>query len=252
MKRRPLLKNPYLRWGLVLLLAGFLAVYLAVDKAIMPGITRHNQEIMVPDLRGKTVKEALEEITSSGFALGDTTSRTGPDSLLEKIAGQNPLPNAFAKPGRKVALFIYRRGNPYVTVPDVIEQSLRSARVSLEAQGLVVYHEEPDTIPNPDPGAVTRILPVAGTQVQRGDSVRVWYGQGPDRSRLVTVPDVVGQHYLDARSALRTLSLWPSLLNQEEDNENPLIVCQSPESGRQLFAGETVRLNCERQQVPED
>ena len=242
MKRTPLHKNSYFKWGVALLIAVFLLLYFVVDRVVMPSITRQNDIISVPDFTGKTVAEALAEIESSDLVLGDTTSRTGPNQRHGLIASQTPRPNASVKSGRRVYLSIYRRSNPYVVVPDVIEESLRNAKLRLEASGLVVHHEEPDTIPSPVIGTVTRIFPAVGDSVLKGDSVTVWYGRGVDEDRLVLVPNVVGRRYLVAETILRDLSFWPTLLDQIEDDANPLILRQSPEPGKRLPAGSTLRL----------
>ncbi len=241
MKRLPLRKNPYLKWGAALLVVVFFALYLTVDQIIMPRITRQSEVVFVPDFQGMPISEALLEIDSVGLVFGDTTSRIGPDSLQGLVAVQTPRPSAPVRPGRRIYLSIYRGLEQDVVVPDVSTQSRRNARLALRAAGLVVY-EEPDTIPSPDPGAVTRTDPVAGSVIPRGDSITVWYGRGLNQNRLVEVPDVVGQRHHTADSLLRALFFWPRLLGQEEDPDNPLILRQSPESGELRAEGSDIRL----------
>ncbi|MCY3594917.1 MAG: PASTA domain-containing protein [Bacteroidetes bacterium] len=207
----------------------------------MPRVTRQSEVVSVPDFRGMPISEALLAIDSVGLVFGDTTSRIGPDSLQGLVAVQTPRPSASVRPRRRIYLSIYRGLEQDVVVPDVSTQSRRNARLALRAAGLIV-HEEPDTIPSPDPGAVTRTDPVAGSLVPRGDSVTVWYGRGLNRNRLVEVPNVVGQHHHTADSLLRALFFWPRLLGQEGDPDNPLILRQSPEPGELSPEGSDIRL----------
>ncbi len=242
MKPRPLRKNPYLIWGALLLFATVSGLYYSIDQIVMPRMTRQNEIITVPDLRSKSLADALTEIEVSSLVLGDTTSRIGPESLQGLIASQSPRPRASVKSGRRVYLTIYRGTEPDITIPDVTEQSLRNARLILESVGLVVHQEAPDTIPSPVPRMVTRIVPTAGEVVPRGDSVTVFYGQGLNLDRLVSVPNVVGQRYIIADSLLRLSSLWPTLLDTIPQNDNPLIQRQSPAPEVRLPAGSTLRL----------
>ncbi len=239
---KPLLKNPFFYWGGFFLIGLFLGLYYLVDRVMMPNITRQNETISVPDVRGMPLPDALTEIEAASLVLGDTTSRIGLKNQQGLIATQNPRPNSSVKLGRRVYLSVYRGSEPDVRIPDVTEQSLRNARLSLSATGLVVRRIEPDTIPSPVPQMVTRIYPPAGTLVPRGDSVIVYYGLGLMSSRLVAVPNVIGLDYMTADSILRFHSFWPTLLDQNSADHNPKILRQSPMYGESLPAGSTLRL----------
>ncbi|MCY4232545.1 MAG: PASTA domain-containing protein [Bacteroidetes bacterium] len=242
MKPKPLYKNPFLFVSAILLFALILALYYSVDQIVMPRMTRQDETITVPDLRDRPLSEALTEIEASSLVLGDTTSRIGLESQQGLIVSQRPRPLAQVKTGRRVYLTIYRGSEPDITIPDVTEQSLRNARLILEALGLVVQQEVPDTIPSPVPSMVTRIFPSVGTMIARGDSVTIFYGQGIDLDRMVTVPNVVGQRYAVADSLLRLSGLWPTLLDEDLDHDNPFILRQSTTPGETLPAGSTLRL----------
>lgn len=242
MKRTPLRKNSYLKWGTVLLLLLLLTLYFTVDQIIMPGVTRQRDIVTVPDYYGMRESDALEEISSADLVHDGTTYRIGPDSLQGVVAHQTPRPDASVRPGRRVYLTVYRGSEPDVTVPDVSGLSLRNARLDLTAAGLVVWHEQPDSIPSPVPDIVTRTEPIAGSLVPSGGSVMIWYGRGMNHNQMIEVPNVVGQRYLPAVALLRPLFFWPELLDQEEDLENPVIRRQSPEPGELLPAGATIRL----------
>ncbi len=241
MNRLPLRKNSYLKWGTALLTLAFLGLYLAVDQIIMPRVTRQGEVLPVPDFRGMPISDALLEIDSVGLVFGDTTSRIGPDSLQGLVARQTPRPSASVRPGRRVYLSLYRGLVQDVIVPDVSTQSRRNARLTLRAAGLDVI-EEPDTIPSPNPGAITRTDPAAGSVVPRGGSITVWYGRGLNRRRLIEVPDIVGYDLSTADSLLRHVYFWPRLLGQEDDPTNPLILRQSPGPGELLPEGSEIRL----------
>jgi len=241
-KPTPLHKNPYLLVGGILLSAILLGLYYWVDQIVMPRMTRQNEIVSVPDLQGKRLADALREIEAASLVMGDTTTRIGLERQQGLVASQNPRPFASVKHGRRVYLTIYRGSEPDITIPDVTEQSVRNARLILESTGLVVEQEAADTIPSPVPRMVTRIFPPVGEVSSRGDSVTIFYGQGLNVDRMVTVPNVVGQRYVIADSVLRGLSLWPTLLDQDLEQDNPLILRQSPDPGEILPAGSTLRL----------
>jgi len=243
------MRNVYLYRGLGGLVILASIVYLVVDRWLMPRATRQHAVVRVPDLVGMPVEEAVELLVNQAFELGDTLELFDPDfdgTHHRQIIDQNPKPDAQAKPGRRVFLYLPRETSRDVLVPYVVGQSKRNARARIESVGLVVSAELPDTLPNHMAGPVTRAVPRAGTRLTRGDSVIVFYGTGPDPGRLVEMPDLTGLAVAEARQRLNALELSAAVLDLAEADSAAAIDAriqrQIPEAGSLVPAGTRISL----------
>ena len=242
------MRNRYLYQGLAGLMALALALYLLVDRVLMPRSTRQNAVVTMPDLTSLPVDSAIAVLTAHAFELGDTLELFDPEfdvSRRQQVIDQSPKPLAKAKPGRRVFLFLPRGANRDAVVPEVRGQSPRNARALMEAAGLVVSDILPDTLPSHIAGPVTQSVPRAGTMLTRGDSVTVFYGIGPDENRLVEVPDLTGLPIWEAQEQLRALTLSELVEEPAKADTSESIRWirrQNPEAGALVPAGTRVWL----------
>ncbi|MCY1238636.1 PASTA domain protein [compost metagenome] len=101
--------------------------------------TDHGNEITVPDLKKLTeqqVEEKLDELNLE-YVLLDTVD-FNKDFPKYTVVQQDPLPGAKVKDGRKIYIKVNSADFGLVTVPDLIEKTLRQAEPSLLALGLEI------------------------------------------------------------------------------------------------------------------
>jgi len=100
-------------------------------------ITRHGEEINVPDLSKLTVEQAEEKLDALdlNYIVLDTVDFR-PEFPKLTIVEQEPCPNSKVKRGRKIYLKINASKYTMVTLPDLIEKTYRQAVPTLEAVGL--------------------------------------------------------------------------------------------------------------------
>lgn len=101
--------------------------------------TDHGNEITVPDLKKLTeeqVGEKLDELDLE-YVLLDTVDYNK-DFPKYTVVKQDPLPGAKVKEGRKIYIKVNSAGFGLVTVPDLIEKTLRQAEPSLKALGFEI------------------------------------------------------------------------------------------------------------------
>ncbi|HEU4497460.1 MAG TPA: PASTA domain-containing protein [Flavobacterium sp.] len=101
--------------------------------------TDHGHEITVPDLRRlteKQVEEKLDELDLE-YVLLDTVDYEK-DFPKYTVVKQDPLPGSKVKEGRKIYIKVNAAGFGLVTVPDLIEKTLRQAEPSLKALGFEI------------------------------------------------------------------------------------------------------------------
>jgi eukaryotic-like serine/threonine-protein kinase len=129
-------------------------------------------------------------------------------------------------------------GPPQTEVPDVIGQSRDEAvaalaRADLEAKIVEVFSEK-------DPGTVTGQSPAAGELVKVGTRVQINVSRGV---RPLTIPDVRGQPYESAASALQGAGFKVARRNVDSTEPEGTVVDQQPSAGGTAPAGSTITLS---------
>lgn len=120
------------------ILAHFVAMFLLVIGVLvgvffwLDDYTRHGQANVVPDVRGTTVEMAasmLEEVSLQSAVIDSVFRPTAnPGIVLE----QNPAAGSLVKEGRRIYLVVNAKMAQMIPFPDVVDMSLRQARVQIE------------------------------------------------------------------------------------------------------------------------
>ncbi|ETN96896.1 PASTA domain-containing protein [Zhouia amylolytica] len=101
--------------------------------------TNHGEYIEVPDLSKKTINEVQQVLEDSNlnFVVLDSTN-FNPAYPRYSVIEQNPPAGNKVKEGRKIYLTINPSGYRKVSVPKVIQETLRTATSIIKAVGLEV------------------------------------------------------------------------------------------------------------------
>ncbi len=195
--------------------------------------------VNVPSVSGLTAAQAKQELNAARLKVGRTV--TEPSSTVPKgdatrtdpQSGQ-PLPI-----NSEVTLFV-SSGPAAVPVPDVTGQSQSSATALLQSQGFTVTTstQESTTV---QPGNVISQSPAGGTKVQPNATVNLVIAKAPTTA---TVPDVTGSTAAAAKSTLSGagFSVTEKTMDTSKQNEDGIVLSQSPTSGQTVKKGSTVTI----------
>ena len=127
----------------------------------------------VPDVSGKTLAAAQEEIKNQGFGLGDVVRIRESGVTPGSVIAQSPAAPANVAAGRKIDLLVQDASdqNGNVIVPDVNRMSEKEARNVLTAGGLKVQGVDKVYSPLLPEGLAIETRPGAGTAVKAGQGV---------------------------------------------------------------------------------
>lgn len=225
-----------------LLTAFVIAAVLIVGAMVFLNIvTKHNQELVVPDFTNMTVAEAEAAASQVGMRVEVTDSVFVKRMKKGAVRSQNPEPGAKVKEGRRISLTINAMNAKKVTVPNLVGLSLRQAIAELQSRGLTVgkliYVQDMAT------NNVLRQLrgnrEIAPGRIVDADTViDLVLGLNHDSDASTYVPDVVGKMYLTAVDAVHKQSLNVKTLSFDdsvkdyEDSLNAVVYRQSPEASR--------------------
>lgn len=242
---KDLLTNPYFGFGLLGLILFIGTGYIVFDKLLMPNNVGHNDMILVPDVSEMPVEQAQATLRQLNLQARVESSRFNPKLPRDVVVDQSPRPNRTVKPGRHIYLTINSGSTPSVTVPDVEGISQVEALNRLTAAGLRAEPADiqPDSIPHPHRGTITRQFPADGTVLEEGSRVRLWYSTGLG-DLFVAVPDLQGLTVREARQLLLARRLRSVVMGAPDDEATAslAIIKQGYPAGTRLKEGHEIRL----------
>ncbi|WP_185968898.1 PASTA domain-containing protein [Carboxylicivirga sp. M1479] len=212
--------------------------------------TNHGEYYPVPDFKGLTEDQFSELIKEKGFRYNiiDSAHVDGyfPGAVIEQI----PAPGSMVKENRNIHFTIKAIAPEQVQIPNLIDYSLRNAKVILESYGLVVG--ELIYVPSEYRNLVIQQLykgkPVEpGKVVLKGSVIDLHIGKGLSTERT-NVPDLQALTLSEAQDYTVSVSLnigaaiYDESVTTAEDSLAAVIWQQQPagESGARIPLGASI------------
>lgn len=179
-------KNLVIALGVVIL--GVIAVLLWLDS-----YTRHNQALIVPDVRGITVDQAIPHLESKSLRYEVIDSVFARDKAPGVIIEQIPSAESKVKEGRIVFLVVNATSTQMVDMPDVIDNSQRQAEASLQSLGFKIA--QISIVPSEWKGLVLEVrsggrIVKSGQKLPYGSSLVLYVGGDVDVDSLMVDPNL--------------------------------------------------------------
>jgi serine/threonine protein kinase len=154
-----------------------------------------------------------------------------------QVFEQDPTDGVKVGKESPVTLFV-SKGEEKFPLPDVVGQDVTTAVQMLAAAGMQpkitrLYSDK-------DPDTVTAQQPHAGDKVAKGTVVHINVSRG---AKPVQIPDVTGQPYQNARSALAGQGFVVQRVDIASDLAQGVVVTEDPPSGTSVPAGSTITLS---------
>lgn len=232
-------------WIIKNLMAAFIIFVVLVVGAMifLNVVTKHNQELIVPDLSNMSIAEADSVAASEGMRVDVVDSVFVKRMKKGAVYRQNPIAGSKVKNGRRIALTINAMNAKKVTMPNLIGYSMRQAMAELQSRGLVlgrlIYVQDIAT------NNVLRQLMGnreidPGTQVESESVVDLVVGLNSSDSKTY-VPDVLGLRNMSAVDAVHSSSLnvkrlrFDSTVKDYDDSLAAVVYRQTPEPSDSLL-----------------
>ncbi|MCO8276100.1 Stk1 family PASTA domain-containing Ser/Thr kinase [Actinoplanes sp. TRM 88003] len=128
-------------------------------------LSKGRAPIRVPDLNGKNINEARDELAKLGLTASERYKDS--DQPKDTVIGQTPKSGTGATKDDEVTLDV-SKGPPLVTVPDLTNQPCQDARAALEGLGLRVRIDfNPNAfVRSQQPGGNTQVEPQTEVAIQ--------------------------------------------------------------------------------------
>ncbi len=238
---RKLSYNP-VAFYILLILGAFLAGISIFNFIILPGLLGRADVVIVPDLRGLSLKQAEERCGERGLAMIEVGRRNSTEIPEGYVMEQRPRPNEGHKEGRAIKVIV-SAGCLMESVPDLRNKSLRQTDLLLESAGLgrgrvvrIFSQQEGED-------AVLVTSPPAGASVPRSSSVDILLVMGGE-PREFLMPNLIGKDLPFVKERLEKLGFLVSRVvsrHMEEKFPNT-ILDQNPKPGSSIKEGGTIEL----------
>tara|TARA_R110002096_G_scaffold352864_1_gene546002 strand:- start:20406 stop:21224 length:819 start_codon:yes stop_codon:yes gene_type:complete len=190
--------------------------------------TLHGKKIEIPDLVGQHMNDfdtLLVDNNRFAIAVNDSIYVKGKTAGL--ILEQNPIAGTTVKQGRKIYLTIAAAEPSKVTMPDLVDMSLRQATTLLQTYGLAVGELEyiADLCVNCIlEQKLDGVDLMKGTKVPAGSEIDLVVGRGLG-DELVSVPFLIGMNVEFSRVLLvsKSLNLGTLIYDETVMTENDTV-----------------------------
>lgn len=206
MSFRAYIKTPEFRKAAIRILLVYTSV-IVVISLFLRWYTDHGEYITVPDLKGKSLQEAIEALEERDLNFLVIDSIYDKKALPGTVLEQSPVPESQVKDGRQVFLTIYSFNPPMEKLGVKEGDFAQVAMIKLRNKGIeydTLYEEN-----NTYPGSIIRVT-YKGKRthpddlVAKGERVKLVIGRAVRTKRIV--PDLTGLTCKEAERMLDTLN----------------------------------------------
>jgi len=231
-------------FGRLLLLAAALGGTFLLFFGVALRVALRARVVQVPPLVGKTVNDASQTLGALGLTLRiDPTRRPDPNVTANHIMLQDPPAGAAARSQRSIRVWL-SAGPRTTTVPELIGQTVRTARIRMEQDGVelgsVSEFRSPDyaadAVVSQDPPPAVK-APKVSLLLNRGEA-----------SVTYVMPDVIGMDGNRVSDALRAQGFRVTITGSQPYPGIPpdTVVRQQPQGGFRVAASDPISLEVSR------
>ncbi|MBR3249115.1 MAG: Stk1 family PASTA domain-containing Ser/Thr kinase [Clostridia bacterium] len=202
-------------------------------------------KIDIPNLVGVEIEQAkrqVDEINNKNQKLKLTVEVAGEEYNEKYPAGQiisqDPTEKKNVKENTTIKVVV-SKGIEKVTVPKVVGEKEADAVKTLEELGLKFEVEE-ETNKKVEAGIVFEQDKEAGTEVNKGDTIKIKVSAG---AKKVQVPSVIGSEEEEAKSTLSKAGFKVTVVYEEEKGkEDGTVLKQSIDAGKEVNEGSSITI----------
>jgi len=230
--------------GKLLLLAGALAATFMLFALVGMRAALRAQQVQVPDLVGASLNDASQALASLDLGLRiDENERPDERVPTGHIMQQDPPAGVEARRQRTIRVWV-SSGPVTTTVPALIGQTERTARMRLDQDGLAVTSISEFRSPDYPADAVVAQDPAPSS---RAPSVSVLLNRGEQATTYV-MPDLIGTNGERAADTLRSRGFRVTIVGSQPYAGVPpgTVVRQQPAGGFRVGPGEAISLEVSR------
>jgi beta-lactam-binding protein with PASTA domain len=220
----------------------FLVIAGASAYLTLTFIIKSEDTVIVPDLVGKDVVTALEQLTDLQLNTKVNGSEYSRQFPKNHVTYQEPDPGSEIKKDRDIRIII-SKGPKNILMPNLISLSERQARMIMEENGISQGHLTHTYFKAVEKDHIIVQLPSSGTMITRGASVDLLVSMGP-RPVAYKTPELTGLSLDKAVLMIEKVNLTVGEIRSHFDKHKPrnIIIHQEPLAGYRIRENSPISL----------
>ena len=205
-------------------------------------IIKSEDTVIVPDLVGKDVVTALEQLADLQLNTKVNGSEYSRQFPKNHVTYQEPNPGSEIKKDRDIRIII-SKGPKNILMPNLVSLSERQARMIMEENGISLGHLTHTYFKAVGKDHIVVQVPPAGTMITRGASVDLLVSMGP-RPIAYKMPDLAGLSLDKAVLVIEKTNLAVGEIRSHFDKHKPrnIIIHQEPSAGYRIRENSLISL----------
>jgi serine/threonine-protein kinase len=209
---------------------------------VMSTLIHNKKEIIIPNVVGKNLYDAMEELSNSGFGIKKDGEEFNQNITAGTILRQNPAAGMNVKEGKLVKVII-SQGGETVNVPNLVGQTLRSADIALKYSSLVMGEVSKKYSVTADKGIVISQDIAPATTVDKDSVVNIIVSDGQPPEGTIFMPDFVNKKLEDARRWALQYNITLNITRENAEGiETNTVIKQYPEPNADITNAKDVNL----------
>ncbi|MFC2062128.1 PASTA domain-containing protein [Elusimicrobiota bacterium] len=229
-KIKPLIKAGVIA-ALILFAGSVLSIWMV--NILMKEVIHTRKEVVVPDIVGMTINEALEVLTEKNLSLQKVADKYDTDIPAGSIISQSPPPGLTVREGKAVESVI-SSGGKVVFIPEIEGKSLRQAELLLRQAGLTVGEQTRTYSSTVKINFIVSQDPASGEVVEKNSYVNIVVSRGPaEEEKIKKMPNLLGMNIKVVEKILEEMELELVKVTQtvNDDLKEGTVISQTPNQG---------------------
>jgi serine/threonine-protein kinase len=217
------------------------AFYFAFNM-VMTALIHNKKEVVVPNIVGKSLYDAIEELSKGGFGFKKDDEEFNQGVPAGTILRQNPSAGMSVREGKLVRVTI-SQGGEIIHVPNLIGQTLRSADIALRYSSLVMGEVSKKYSIVAEKGIVLSQDIAAESAVDKDSVVNIVVSDGLPPEGIVLMPDFVNKSLEEAKIWAIQRHITINVINEEvSGTEIDIVIRQFPEADTDITNTKIINL----------
>jgi serine/threonine-protein kinase len=215
------------------------AVYYSFN-AVMNSVIHSKKEIVLPDITGKSLIEAVEEMSALGMGLRKEGEEFNNNVPAGMVLRQAPPAGMNVREGKVIKVTI-SQGGEMIYVPDLKGQTVRAADISLKSSVLMIGEISRKYSVVKEKGIVLSQDPPAGSSVDKDAVINLVISDGIPPEGILLMPNFAGKKGTDAKEWAVKESITAEMKSEPSAAVLPgNIIRQYPEADTDISKFESV------------
>ncbi|MBN2407547.1 MAG: PASTA domain-containing protein [Elusimicrobia bacterium] len=190
---------------IILLIVSLAGIWIV--NILMNEVLHNRKEVVVPDIVGMTINDALTLLSEKGLSLEKVAEKYDVDIPAGSIISQSPPPGLTIREGKAIESVI-SSGGKVVFVPEIEQKSLRQAELLLRQAGLAIGEQTRTYSSSVKRDYIVSQEPPAGEVVEKNTYVNIVVSRGPaEDEKIKKMPNLLGKNIQDVEVIMKEFGL---------------------------------------------